>query len=118
MAPAIISGSTDTWSPISRASQMLRPRHPSRSIAATSAGALRWIWLWVSMRSKDAGAARPDGAAAAAGSSARISRLVIRMSEVELHGKLDDARLVSVAAADIGLVDRAESGAGEGGVRL
>ena len=52
------------------------------ALAAIRAGALRWMWLCVSMRSKPT-CARPILKAAAAGNNANNSRLVI--SIVYLH---------------------------------
>src|ERR1700675_3486109 len=56
---------------------MLRPRQPVFSMAAMRAGALRWIWLCVSIRSKGTSAERPVLTVAAAGTIANNSRLVI-----------------------------------------
>src|SRR5690242_7176089 len=108
---------------------MLRPRQPSFSISATRFGALRCMWLCVSMRSNEASTARTVVGAAAAANIASSSRRLVRpaargficrngsaISEVELHRKLDDTRLVAIAAADVRLVDRPERGAGQGAV--
>ena len=57
MVPRVISGSVEGSSPSSRLSQMLKAFQPAVSMAASSAGMVRWMCVWVSMRSKSGSAA-------------------------------------------------------------
>ena len=57
-------------SPSSRLSQMLKAFQPAFSMAASSAGIVRWMCVWVSMRSKS-GSADRKGVSTAAGMVAR-----------------------------------------------